>query len=251
MKILSFKTQKDVEKYAASMVIKEVQANPRIILGLATGRTMIGVYSEMISLAQKSPIKFREVKTFNLDEYVGLPLHHPASFQHFMHEHLFSRLNFNSALCSLPRGYSPNPAAEAIRYENEIEKSGGIDLQLLGLGLNAHIGFNEPGSSFDSKTRVVQLTHETKEQNKFSFPHQTVPEEAISMGLSTIMKCKKILLIVTGSAKALPLAKSPENIHVAYPASILQKHEDVTILADEEALSLIPETKKQLITRAN
>jgi glucosamine-6-phosphate deaminase len=251
MKILCFKTKKDVEMFAASIVIKAVQANPRIVLGLATGRTMIGVYSEMVSLARKSPTTFREVKTFNLDEYVGLPPHHPASFQHFMHEHLFSHLNFNLAYCSLPRGFSPHPAAEAIRYENEIEQKGGIDLQLLGLGVNAHIGFNEPGSSFDSKTRVVKLTQETKDQNKFAFPNESIPEEAISMGLSTIMKCQKILLIVTGLSKARPLADSLEAVQVAFPASILKNHSDVTVLADEEAVSLIPEAKRQLITRAN
>ncbi|MFZ4714993.1 MAG: glucosamine-6-phosphate deaminase [Bacteriovoracaceae bacterium] len=251
MKILSFKATHDLEKYAATLILNEVQKKPRLVLGLATGRTMVGVYQELVHLAQNTFTSFKEVTTFNLDEYVGLSELHPASFHSYMNEKLFSHLSFDTTHCFLPRGMALNAEAEALRYENEIQKSGGIDFQLLGLGQNAHIGFNEPGSSFHSRTRLVQLSPATKAQNLFAFSDGQIPDTAISMGLATIMRSKKILLVVTGASKAVPLRDCLADVNEYVPASILQRHAAVTILADEEALSLIPESQKKLITRTD
>ncbi len=241
MKIIHFKSKSLLDSYASQIIIQNVMAKPNLVLGLATGRTMVSLYSQLIRDSLDQNISWNKVITFNLDEYVGLGKLDAASYYSYMQQHLFSHLNFNQENCHLPNGLAQNLSLEGPRYEGEIKNFGPIDLQLLGLGVNGHIGFNEPNSSFDSLTRLVTLADTTRKQNTFAFENGKVPTQAISMGLKTIFKAKKILLLVTGEEKAQALKNSLEVYSEKYPASILLKHPDTTILADIDALELLDE----------
>ena len=231
-----------MRRKAADILAAQVILKPDCVLGLATGSTPIGTYDELVARCERGELDFSEVKTVNLDEYKGLTRDNDQSYYYFMHEHLFDRVNIDPANTNVPDGTEPDSEKECARYDKLIESLGGADIQLLGLGHNGHIGFNEPDSSFAQVTHCVNLTESTIEANKRFFASaDDVPRQAYTMGIGTIMKAKKILLIVNGEAKADIVAKAffgPVKPEV--PASILQLHPDVMIVADKAALSKVP-----------
>ena len=232
-----------MSRVAANIISAQVILKPESILGLATGSSPIGVYDQLVEWYKKGDLDFSRVTTVNLDEYKGLPKENEQSYYYFMHEYLFDKVNINVENTYLPDGMNMDSEAEAARYEEVLASVGQVDLQLLGMGHNGHIGFNEPDSSFAQTTHCVDLTESTIEANKRFFASaDDVPRQAYTMGIGTIMKAKKILLIVNGEAKADIVAKAffgPVTPEV--PASILQLHPDVVIVADKAALSKVPE----------
>ncbi len=239
MKIIKAKDYQDMSRKAANIISAQVILKPDCVLGLATGSTPIGMYEKLVEWYNKGDLDFGDVTTVNLDEYKGLPKEDEQSYYYFMHSHLFDYVNINPDRTFLPDGMNEDPDAECERYEEVIRSVGGVDLQLLGMGHNGHIGFNEPGDEFAKGTHCVDLQPRTIEANKRFFASaDDVPRQAYSMGIQTIMKAKKILVIVSGEDKAEALKNSlfgPVTPRV--PGSILQMHPDVTIVADEAALS--------------
>jgi glucosamine-6-phosphate deaminase len=238
MLLVEKRDKSEIARDAARLIAGAVRRNPTITLGLATGGTMVNVYRELVRIAREQTLDFSQVTTFNLDEYLGLPPTHPQSFSFFMRENLFSHLNFNTKNIHIPDGtIRGDYDGYCASYEAAIHRAGGIDLQLLGIGRNGHIGFNEPMSSFGSTTRLKVLTADTIADNKdFFAPGEEIPRCAITMGIGTILKSRKILLVATGSSKASAIAKSIEgSITSAVSASALQLHPDVTFLVDEAA----------------
>jgi glucosamine-6-phosphate deaminase len=239
MNVIIVKNKEEGSKRAASWIADQIRINPYIILGMATGGTFIETYRYLVAAYKEGSVSFKHVKTFNLDEYVGLPASHPNSYRYYMNEHLFRHVDIDLSNTFVPNGVAENLAEECRRYDHLIEEAGGIDVQLLGVGQNGHIGFNEPGASFDARTHVVQLAESTRKANaRFFKREEEVPTHAITVGIRTIMESKRILLLAFGKEKAAALraglcGEVTENI----PVSILQKHHDVTIIADEEAWS--------------
>ncbi len=230
----------EIGRQAARIIASAIRKNPAITLGLATGGTMVGIYKELVRLHQEASLDFSAVTTFNLDEYLGLAATHPQSFNYFMREHFFNHVNVSPKNIHIPDGtITTDYDRYAANYEEAIHQAGGIDLQLLGIGRNGHIGFNEPTSSIGSRTRLKVLTHETIEDNrKFFGPGEEIPRCAITMGIGTILEARKILLLATGDSKATAVAKSIEGpVASAVSASALQLHPDVTFLVDEAAAS--------------
>ena len=215
---------------------------PDCVLGLATGSTPLGTYQQLIDWYNKGDLDFSETKSVNLDEYKGLPKDNDQSYYYFMYNNLFKHININLDNTNVPNGMEPDSEKECSRYEQVISGLGGVDLQLLGLGHNGHIGFNEPAQAFEKTTHCVDLTESTIEANKRFFASiDDVPKQAYTMGIQTIMKAKKILLLVSGEDKAAILRDAlcgPVTPQV--PASILQLHNDVIVVADEAALSKMP-----------
>ena len=242
MKIIKAKDYQDMSRKAANIISAQIIMKPDCVLGLATGSTPIGTYKQLIEWYDKGDLDFGDVTTVNLDEYKGLPRENDQSYYYFMHNNLFDYVNINPERTHLPNGMEPDSEKECSRYEALIQSLGGVDLQLLGLGHNGHIGFNEPDSSFARTTHCVDLTESTIEANKRFFASaDDVPRQAYTMGIGTIMRAKKILLIVSGEAKAEILARAffgPVTPEV--PASILQFHSDVVLVADSAALSKFP-----------
>ena len=241
MRIIATKDYNDMSKKAANILSAQVIMKPDCVLGLATGSTPIGTYDQLVEWYNKGDLDFSEVTTVNLDEYKGLPRTNDQSYYYFMHQHLFDRVNIDPERTNVPNGMEPDAEKECGRYEELIRSLGGVDLQLLGLGHNGHIGFNEPGEAFEKETHCVDLTESTIEANKRFFASaDDVPKQAYTMGIKTIMQAKKILLIAGGEEKAEALKNSLYGpITPSVPASILQLHNDVTVIADEAALSLI------------
>lgn len=228
----------ELSREAARMVANTVRLNPTTRLGLATGSTTIGVYRELVRLHRNEALDFSRVLTFNLDEYLGISPEHPHSFHHFMLEHFFSQVNIDPRNIHIPDGTITRDYDKyCAGYEDEIQRAGGIDLQILGIGRNGHIGFNEPTSSFASKTRLKVLSKATVEDNrKFFGPGETMPRCAITMGIGTILTTKRVLLLATGAAKAAAVANAIEGpITASVTASALQLHPDATAILDEEA----------------
>jgi len=223
---------------AARIVANSIRQNPALRLGLATGSTTIGVYRELVRLHRAESLDFSRVVTFNLDEYLGISPEHPQSFHHFMTEHFFSHVNLNPRNIHIPDGtISGDYEKYCAAYEAEIQSAGGIDLQILGIGRNGHIGFNEPTSSFASKTRLKVLSKATVEDNrKFFGPGETMPRLAITMGIGTILASRRVLMLATGAAKAGAVANAIEGpLTASVTASALQLHPDATAIVDEEA----------------
>jgi glucosamine-6-phosphate deaminase len=230
----------EISQEAARMVATAVRNNPSAILGLATGATMLGMYRELVRLHRKEALNFSQVVTFNLDEYLGLAADHPESFHYFMRENFFAHVDVSSANMHIPDGkIGGNYENYCASYEESIHRAGGIDLQILGIGRNGHIGFNEPTSSLASRTRLKVLNGETIEDNRKSFaPGEEIPRCAITMGIGTILEAKKVILLATGAAKAEAVAKAIEGpITSSLTASALQLHPDVTFILDEDAAS--------------
>ena len=240
MKIYKAKDYKDMSRKAANIISAQVIMKPNCVLGLATGSTPIGTYDQLVEWYNKGDLDFSEVTTVNLDEYKGLPRTNDQSYYYFMHQHLFDRVNINPERTNVPNGMEPDAEKECARYEELIHSVGGVDLQLLGLGHNGHIGFNEPADSFAQVTHCVDLTQSTIDANKRFFASEAdVPRQAYTMGIGTILQAKKILLVASGEDKAEAVKNTLFGpITPAVPASILQIHPDVTIVADEAALSL-------------
>ena len=241
MKIYKAKDYKDMSRKAANIISAQVIMKPNCVLGLATGSTPIGTYDQLVEWYNKGDLDFSEVTTVNLDEYKGLPRTNDQSYYYFMHQHLFDRVNIDPERTNVPNGMEPDAEKECGRYEELIRSLGGVDLQLLGLGHNGHIGFNEPGEAFEKETHCVDLTESTIEANKRFFASaDDVPKQAYTMGIKTVMQAKKILIVVNGENKADIVERAffgPVTPEV--PASILQLHNDVTLVGDEAALAKI------------
>ena len=241
MKIYKAKDYKDMSRKAANIISAQVIMKPNCVLGLATGSTPIGTYDQLVEWYNKGDLDFSEVTTVNLDEYKGLPRTNDQSYYYFMHQHLFDRVNIDPERTNVPNGMEPDAEKECGRYEELIRSLGGVDLQLLGLGHNGHIGFNETGEAFEKETHCVDLTESTIEANKRFFASaDDVPKQAYTMGIKTIMQAKKILIVVNGENKADIVERAffgPVTPEV--PASILQLHNDVTLVGDEAALAKI------------
>ncbi len=238
MDVLLISQEGQAESQTAGIIAQALRAKPDLVLGLATGRTMKRVYAELARLHWEGGLDFSRCRTFNLDEYLGLPAEHPASYHRYMEEHLFRQINIQPEHTHVPDGMTADVMGECQRYEAMIQAAGGIDLQLLGLGLTGHIGFNEPGSPLDSRTRETRLTELTRQQNAGPFGGlaSAVPARAITMGLGTILEAKRCLLLVTGSAKATILARVVEGpVTPLIPGSLLQRHPDCKVVVDAGA----------------
>ena len=241
MRVYRAKDYKDMSRKAANIISAQIILKPNSVLGLATGSTPIGTYSQLVEWYKKGDLDFSEVTSVNLDEYKGLPGTNEQSYYYFMHQHLFDRVNIDPERTNVPNGMESDAEKECGRYEELIRSLGGVDLQLLGLGHNGHIGFNEPGEAFEKETHCVNLTESTIEANKRFFTSaDDVPKQAYTMGIKTIMQAKKILIVVNGENKADIVERAffgPVTPEV--PASILQLHNDVTLVGDEAALAKI------------
>ncbi|NLE39685.1 MAG: glucosamine-6-phosphate deaminase, partial [Pirellulaceae bacterium] len=216
-----------------------LNAKPNAVLGLATGSTPLGLYKELVRMHNDEGLDFSQVTTFNLDEYVGLTKKHPQSYHYFMHENLFKHINIPKQNIYIPSGTTDNYAAFCDWYENQIKHSGGIDLQVLGIGTDGHIAFNEPSSSLGSRTRIKTLARQTIDDNArfFDSPEQ-VPIYSITMGVGTILEARKILLLANGRAKAQAIAAAVEGpVTSMITASALQLHRDAMVILDRDAAS--------------
>ena len=223
----------------ARVIAGELRHKPHLVLGLATGTTMEGVYRELVRMHREEKLDFSLCRTFNLDEYIGLPPTHPNSYHRFMREHLFDRVNIDPRNTHLPNGLAPSLDAECARYEEMIHDVGGIDLQLLGIGRAGHIGFNEPLSAFRSRTRVKALSPDTVAQNAPLFADPAaMPRRAITVGVGTILDTSRCILLATGTAKANIIARAVEGpIAGMVSATALQLHPRCNVVVDEEAAS--------------
>ena len=241
MRIYKGKDYADMSRKAANIISAQVLMKPDCVLGLATGSTPIGLYQQLVAWYEKGDLDFSEVRTVNLDEYKGLSRENDQSYYYFMHHNLFDHVNLPAENSHLPNGMEPDSDKECRRYSELIRSMGGVDLQLLGIGHNGHIGFNEPGDAFDNDVHCVNLTQSTIEANKRFFASaDDVPKQAYTMGIKTIMQAKKILIVASGEDKADIVRDAFFGpITPKVPASVLQLHNDVTLVADEAALSKI------------
>ena len=241
MKIYVSDDYKDMSRKAANIVSAHVILNPSCVLGLATGSTPIGMYKQLIDWYNKGDLDFSQVKSVNLDEYVGLAPTHDQSYRYFMQHNLFDHVNIDPANTNVPNGLASDPEAECERYNQVIRSMGGIDIQVLGMGHNGHIGFNEPGQAFELETHVVNLTDRTIEANaRFFASKDEVPKRAITMGIKSIMQARQILVVVSGEDKADSVKKAFFGpVEPQVPASILQMHPNVVLCGDKAALSKI------------
>ena len=231
------KNYDEVSKEAANMVADLIRRKPNCVLGFATGGTPLGLYKELIRMHKEEGLDFSKVTTFNLDEYVSLPPEHPQSYHYFMWENLFNHVNVDPRYVHIPQGMAKDIDEFCDWYEERIEYYGGIDLQILGIGANGHIAFNEPGSSLGSRTRIKTLQKETRWDNKRFFESdEQVPSQAITMGVGTIMDSKTLLLLASGKSKADAIKATVEGpITALYPATIVQMHRKAFIICDEGA----------------
>ena len=238
MIIYEGKDYQDVSRKAANIMSAQIILKPDSVIGLATGSTPIGIYDQLVKWYEKGDLDFSNVVSINLDEYKGLSGDNDQSYRYFMNKHLFDRINIDKNKTYVPDGLEQDSYKACQQYNNIIEKSGGIDMQLLGLGHNGHIGFNEPGEAFEKETHCVNLTKSTIEANKRFFEREEdVPKQAYTMGIKSIMQAKKILIVVSGKGKADIVKKAffgPVTPEV--PASVLQLHNDVTLVGDRDAL---------------
>ena len=241
MNIIKVKDYDEMSDKACELIVDRLNKLENPVFGLATGSTPEGLYKRLIEKYEQKEVSFKGVTSFNLDEYIGLAADNPNSYHYFMGEKLFNHVDISPSQTHLPNGIADDLNKECRDFEQLISEAKGIDLQLLGLGTNGHIGFNEPGTKFDSRTDIVDLAQETLEANARHFDSvDEIPTQAITMGIGSIMEGKEIILLVSGESKADALA-SVINGEVTedFPASILQKHNNVTIIADEAALAKV------------
>lgn len=243
MKICRAKDYNDMSRKAANIISAQIIMKPHCVLGLATGSTPIGAYKQLVEWYNKGDLDFSEVTTINLDEYKGLPKDNNQSYYYFMNENLFNHVNIDKSRTYLPDGMEEDSEKACRDYNEIIHSVGGADLQLLGLGHNGHIGFNEPGIAFETETHCVNLTERTVKANmRFFLSEDDVPRQAYTMGIKTIMSARKILVVVSGEDKADIVKEAFFGpVTPSVPASILQLHNDVTVVADEAALSKVIE----------
>lgn len=243
MKIIHAKDYYYMSRMAANIISAQIIMKPNCVLGLATGSTPIGTYEQLIHWYQKGDLDFSQVTSINLDEYKGISPDNEQSYHFFMMHHLFKHININLHKTHLPNGLETDTNKACLDYNKIIKDCGGVDLQLLGLGLNGHIGFNEPGAAFEKQTHCVNLTPSTIDANsRFFDTLEDVPKQAYTVGIKTIMQAKKILVVVNGANKADIVKEAFFGpITPQVPASVLQLHNDVTLVGDEAALSKIPQ----------
>ncbi|MEM2929536.1 MAG: glucosamine-6-phosphate deaminase [Thermoproteota archaeon] len=237
MRVIITKGYEEMSRRAAKIIAEQLRRKPNSVLGLATGSTPLGTYKELIRMYREEGLDFSKAVTFNLDEYYGLAPNHPQSYHYFMFENLFNHINISHRNIHIPDGLAKDVKAFCQKYEEEIKKTGGIDLQLLGIGRDGHIAFNEPGSPLFGRTTLVALAEETIKDNARFFESETeVPRLAITMGCGTIMEARKIILLANGEGKADAVAATIEGpITSQITASILQMHPDTVIIIDEAA----------------
>lgn len=240
MKLIIEKNYEDMSQKAATIIAKSIREKPDLVLGLATGSTPIGTYKELIRMHKEEGLDFSQVTTFNLDEYIGLAPEDVQSYYHFMFETLFNHINIKKENIHIPDGKTEDIESFCRKYEADIKNSGGIDLQILGIGVNGHIGFNEPAEELIFDTHLTDLAEETiKSNSRFFDSPEEVPRKAITMGIGSIMRAKKIMLLANGKNKAPIISQLVENnaVTTQNPASLLKLHHDVVVLVDEEAAS--------------
>lgn len=239
MKVVILKDAAEVAQYGAEIFVKQINKKKNSVLGLATGSTPVALYEELIAANKAGKVSFKDVSSFNLDEYMGIEGDHPQSYRYFMNENLFNHVDIDKANTQVPPGNAANPIEACEKYENDIAKMGGIDVQLLGIGRNAHIGFNEPSSSLASRTRVKTLTTATIDDNaRFFAADEHQPHLSITMGIGTILESKKVVLLATGEGKAEAIQATVEGpVSASCPASALQLHRDAVLIIDEAAAS--------------
>ena len=239
MKIYVAENYEAMSRKAASIIASHVTLKPDCVLGLATGSTPIGMYKELVKACQNGELDFSQVKSVNLDEYVGLEPTHDQSYRYFMQDNLFNHVNIDVANTNVPNGLAEDTAAECERYDKVMEEMGGIDIQVLGMGHNGHIGFNEPADHFPLGTHIVDLQESTIQANaRFFASADEVPKQALTMGIGSIMRARQILVVVNGEGKAdIVKAAFTGPVTPMVPASILQLHPNVVLVGDKAALS--------------
>ena len=241
-----------IAQFVTARMVSLIQNKPAAVLGLATGSTMEPVYEQFIAQVSQQNMDLSHLTTFNLDEYLGLGMEHPQSYHYYMRQRLFNRLAFTLPQTYLPDGLCTDVDQQCLTYSKLIKQVGGIDLQLLGIGTNGHIGFNEPGTAFDSRTHVVELSERTRIDNgRFFDSMDQVPTRAITLGLQDIMEAKQILLLATGANKAQVMADLyHSDIDESMPASIIKRHPNAMIMVDQQAAALLPVDAFKSLTAA-
>ena len=241
MRIIRTRDYQELSRAAARLIAAQVVLKPGCVLGLATGSSPVGAYQQLIAWYKKGDLDFSQVRTVNLDEYVGLAPDHDQSYAYFMRSNLFDHVNIDLSNTNIPDGLAPDAAAECARYDERIRALGGVDLQLLGIGPNGHIGFNEPDGHFSCGTQQIQLTDSTRQANKRFFASlDDVPTHARTMGVRDILQARRVVMVASGENKAKAVKEAFFGpVTPAMPASILQYHPDFVLVADEAALSLV------------
>lgn len=240
MEIKIFDTAVEASRFVANEILLAVTENPRSVLGLATGRTMDSIYHHLVQAAAKEKVDFSKVSAFAVDEYIGLEAESENSFEFYLYLHLFNQLNFAKKNIYIPKTHFDDIDSSCLQYEDAIKDLGGIDLQLLGVGMNGHIGLNEPGASFDSRSRVVALTSSTKQSNRSLFVGHEVPSTAVTMGIGTILESKKIFLVATGETKSEIVQRLVNgDVSSKVPASAIKMHKNSILILDKKAAKLI------------
>lgn len=241
MKVIVCQNYQHLSDYAKDKVIEVINSKEKPVLGLATGSTPEGMYQALIEAYKDNKVSFKNVTTFNLDEYIGLKKEDPNSYQHFMDEHFFNHVDIDQSETYLPPGNTSDHQQACLDYEKNMHQHDDIDLQVLGVGINGHIGFNEPGTDFDTRTHVIELDASTREANaRFFDSLDEVPTHAITMGIATIMESKQIILMASGDSKKEAVKRLMEgDITPDFPASVLHRHPHVTVVLDREAASLL------------
>lgn len=245
MQIIVEKDYEAMSLKAAQIVSSQINRRPQLVLGLATGSTPLGTYRNWIHMVKAGDLSFADVTTFNLDEYLGLAPDHPQSYRTFMREQLFRHIDINPDRAFIPKGAAQDALAHCREYEGMIEQAGGIDIQILGIGRNGHIGFNEPGEEFGKLTHVVRLSENTRQANSRFFPClDDVPTHAITVGLKSIMNARQVLLLASGEDKSDAVYRALfGDVTEQLPASVLQLHPDCVFLLDEAAALKLPTAK--------
>jgi glucosamine-6-phosphate deaminase len=253
MEVSISKTYEELSREAAQFVADLLNTKPNAVLGLATGSTPLGLYRELVRMHKEEGLDFSQVTTFNLDEYVGLQANHDQSYHYFMHENLFKHINIPKDRIHIPSGTTKNYKAFCQWYEDRIKQCGGIDLQILGIGSDGHIAFNEPGSSLASRTRLKTLAHQTIQDNaRFFKKMEDVPIYAITMGVGTILEARRLVVVANGDKKADAVAKMIEGpVTSMITATAVQLHPDVSVFIDEPAASKLQMTDYYNWIRAN
>lgn len=238
MKIVEAKNYDEMSKFASERVQACINDNSKPVLGLATGSTPIGLYQHLIDSNKKGAVSFKNVITYNLDEYVNLSQEDPNSYRYFMNDELFDHVDIDKKNTHVPNGEASDLDQECVDYENRIREAGGIDLQILGIGGNGHIGFNEPGTPFDSRTQVIKLDEQTREANsRFFDSMDDVPTHAITTGIGTIMDSKEIILLISGASKKEAYERLVNGeVSEDFPASILKNHPNCTVIVDTKTI---------------